>query len=263
METIEKEIVQDADYSKYLEELKDYYNLKNKYTLQKNALKNKLFNSKNSIESKKKTFSKHNFKCVNCNKEGGTIFYEDNKILRVTCGNTSEPCDLNIEIVKMRQIIINEELYKLNSLLKEKKNEIILKKLNFLFNYIDEDKAIEVFEELKMNLSSIQENYNNIYLLYNSITKNNNKTKELLNEKNIEYIDSINKYKELINLYYTTKDSIYLKDAIYHYNNKLKILTEFLLKIKYHHNRIEYDEEYNYLIQEKYNLNNLEVIKKP
>ena len=121
METIEKEIVQDADYNKYLEELKDFYNLKNKYTLQKNAFKNKLFNSKNSIESKKKTFSKHNFKCVNCNKEGGTIFYEDNKILRVTCGNTSQPCDLNIEIVKMRQIIINEELYKLNSLLKEKK----------------------------------------------------------------------------------------------------------------------------------------------
>ncbi len=58
METIEKEIVQDADYSKYLEELKDYYNLKNKYTLQKNALKNKLFNSKNSIESKKKNIFK-------------------------------------------------------------------------------------------------------------------------------------------------------------------------------------------------------------
>ena len=113
----------------------------------------------------------------------------------------------------MRQIIINEELYKLNSLLKEK-NDIILTKLNFLFNYIDEDKAIEIFEELKMNLTHIQENYNNMYLLYNSIT-NNSKTKELLNEKNIEYINSINKYKELINLYYTTNDNIYLKDAIY------------------------------------------------
>ena len=56
METIEKEIIQDADYNKYLEELKEFYNLKNKYTLQKNALKNKLFNSKDSIESKKKTF---------------------------------------------------------------------------------------------------------------------------------------------------------------------------------------------------------------
>lgn len=262
METIEKEIIQDADYNKYLEELKEFYNLKNKYTLQKNALKNKLFNSKDSIESKKKIFSKHNFKCVNCNNLGGTIFYEDNKILKATCGNTSNPCDLNIEIIKMRQIIINEELYKLNSLLKQEKNEIILTKLNFLFNYIDEDKAIEIFEELKMNLTNLQENYNNMYLLYNSIT-NNSKTKELLNEKNIEYINSINKYKELINLYYTTNDNIYLKDAIYHYNNNLKILTEFLLKLKYLHNNIEYDEENKYLIQKKYNLTNLEVIKKP
>ena len=49
----------------------------------------------------------------------------------------------------------------------------------------------------------------------------------------------------------------------YIYNNNLKILTEFLLKLKYLHNKIEYDEENKYLIQKKYNLSNLEVIKKP
>ena len=57
-QSLQKELVEESDYSKYLEELKTYYNLKKTYTKTKETAINKLINTKDSIESKKKIFSK-------------------------------------------------------------------------------------------------------------------------------------------------------------------------------------------------------------
>ena len=65
-QSLQKELLQETDYSKYLEELKTYYNLKKTYTKTRETMINKLINSKDSIEAKKKLFSKQKFKCINC-----------------------------------------------------------------------------------------------------------------------------------------------------------------------------------------------------
>tara|TARA_Y100000741_G_scaffold122943_1_gene92515 strand:- start:486 stop:1283 length:798 start_codon:yes stop_codon:yes gene_type:complete len=260
--TLDKELVQESNYSKYLEQLKNYYDLKKKYTSRKQTFIKKLINSNDSIESKKKLYSRNKFKCINCNKEGGTIFLENNKMLRATCGNTSNPCKLNLEIIKMNSVLIDNELKEANISLINKKKEITLTKLNYLYNYIDEDKAVELFEHLKTELGTLQENYNNLILLYNSIT-NNTDTENLLNEKLEEQNSLINEFKEFIKLFKDTQETRYLKDALFIYTNKLKTLTEHIAKLKYKYSKIETDEEHKYLIQNKYNIKNLELIKKP
>jgi len=64
-------------------------------------------------------------------------------------------------------------------------------------------------------------------------------------------------------LYKETQETTYLKDALFLYTSKLKQLDEHITSLKYKYNSIESDEENNYLIQCKYNLKSLELIKKP
>ena len=261
-QSLQKELLQETDYSKYLEELKTYYNLKKTYTKTKETAINKLINSKDSIETKKKIFSKQKFKCVHCGEFGGTIFFENNKILRATCGNTIKPCNLNLEIIKMNPVLITNELKNTNNSLINKKKQIILTKLNFLFNYIEEDKAVESFENFKSELTTLQEKYNDLFSLYTSITSNPD-SEELLNQKIIEIDSLINDFKEFIKLFKETEETNYLKDAMFLYTSKIKSLDEYITTLKYKYNSIETDETYKYLIQNKYNIKNLELIKKP
>lgn len=261
-QSLQKELLQETDYSKYLEELKTYYNLKKTYTKTKETAINKLINSKDSIETKKKIFSKQKFKCVHCGEFGGTIFFENNKILRATCGNTIKPCNLNLEIIKMNPVLITNELKNTNNSLINKKKQIILTKLDFLFNYIEEDKAVESFENLKSELTTLQEKYNDLFSLYTSITSNPD-SEELLNQKIIEIDSLINDFKEFIKLFKETEETNYLKDAMFLYTSKIKSLDEYITTLKYKYNSIETDETYKYLIQNKYNIKNLELIKKP
>lgn len=260
--SLQKELVQETDYSKYLEELKTYYNLKKTYTKTKETKINKLINSKDSIETKKKLYSKEKFKCINCNQIGGTIFFENNKILRATCGNTTKPCDLNLEIIKMNPVLITNELKDTNISLINKKKQIIITKLDFLFNYIEEDKAVESFENFKSELTTLQEKYNDLFSLYSSITTNPD-TEELLNQKILEIDSLVNELKEFIKLFKETEETSYLKDALFLYTSKIKSLDEYITTLKYKYNSIESDETYKYLIQNKYNIKNLELIRKP
>lgn len=261
-QSLQKELLQETDYSKYLEELKTYYNLKKTYTKTKETMINKLINSKDSIEAKKKLFSKQKFKCINCGEFGGTIFFENNKILRATCGNTIKPCDLNLEIIKMNPVLITDEIKHTNTSLINKKKQIITTKLNFLFNYIEEDKAVESFENFKSELSILQEKYNDLFSLYESIT-NNPDTQELLNQKIIDINSLVNDFKEFIKLFKETEETSYLKDALFLYTSKIKSLDEYITTLKYKYNSIESDDTYKYLIQNKYNIKNFELIKKP
>ena len=261
-QSLQKELLQETDYSKYLEELKTYYNLKKTYTKIRETMINKLINSKDSIEAKKKLFSKQKFKCINCGQIGGTIFFENNKILRATCANTIKPCDLNLEIIKMNPVLITNELKDTNNSLINKKKQIITTKLDFLFNYIEEDKAVESFENFKSELTTLQEKYNDLFSLYTSITTNPD-TEELLNQKIIEIDSLVNDFKEFIKLFKETEETSYLKDALFLYTSKIKLLDEYITTLKYKYNSIETDDTYKYLIQNKYNIKNLELIKKP
>ena len=71
-------------------EIKNYFKLKEKY--EKGIFKKKcknliLLNSVYTTEEKKFRINLIENKCVNCGKEGGTIFSNNNRVLRAVCGN--------------------------------------------------------------------------------------------------------------------------------------------------------------------------------
>lgn len=263
---IEKDKIDDNTYQKYLDQLNIYYKLKKKYDIQHKSYIKKLIDTKNSTEINKKLLSKHKIKCVNCGKDGGTIFKETNQILKAICGNTTNPCNLNIEIIKFKTIYLDKELENISKKMENNKEMIILTKLDFLFKFIDEDRVVELFNELKIQLSKTHEQFSELLKLYNSIITNESSL-ELLEKKTNELNDIISKIQEFNNLYITTNNKDFLTAGLELYVNKIPDINNTILKLKYKHNFVEKVEEknneYYKLIQDKYNLNNLEIIIKP
>lgn len=250
----------DEKYLTYLEELRKFYTLKRKYTQVKDAIKNKLLNSDNTIEVKKKLFAKQKFKCVNCGKEGGTLFLETNESLKVSCGNIAEPCDIGMEIKRFNTVNLHNEFNKTNDLLLENKKKIMTTKLDFLFNYIEEDKAVELFDEFKEELNKYQEKFNKLLMLYDSIV-NNEEFKSLVNTKQIDQHNLVNEYKEYIDLFKQTSEKKYLVDAVELYAAKIKELDVSLMETKYKYNFIEKNEDNeNSLVQKLYSISDFEIV---
>ena len=247
------------DFTKYLDNIREFYIYKKKFENNKNNLKKKIIESNNSISEKKKMFSKLTFKCVNCGKPGGTLFNITNDKLIASCGNSNKPCELDINIDRLKINNIKYSIIELQNNIKNVKNEINLAKLDFLFKYKSEDVIVENFEKLKTDLQNYQEKYNALFEIYYTIVNNSDKNEELekmINEHNI-IVKEIN---ELKNTFKNTNNIEYFKVALDKHINNVVGLDKKILQNKYKHNYVENDDTIKYLIQKKYNIDDLNYI---
>ena len=72
----------------------------------------------------------------------------------------------------------------------------------------------------------------------------------------------INEFKDILNLYYSTRENKYLKNALNYYITNLINIDEKILNSQYKYNAIEkdLDNNINYLIQEKYLQSDIELL---
>ena len=247
----------------YLEKIREFYILKKKYDKYKESIKKKIIESDNSIQDKKQLFAKTKFKCINCKNLGGTIFEINEKNLKVYCGNVTNPCSINININKQKFSNLKEDLINSQNKINQKKKEIIFSKLNYLFKYIEEDKAVENFENIKLELSELQKEYNKLFEKYIYIFDNNS-TKLNLEELLLQQHNYINEFKDIYKLYHDTKEIKYLKNAYTYYVENIINIDNKILNGKYKYIAIEkdIDNDYKYLIQNNYLQSDLEVLIK-
>ena len=123
-----------------------------------------------------------------------------------------------------------------------KKSEVTINKLNYIFKHIDEEKAVEVFEELKKDLNIINEEYGNLLFAFEN-TINNKEKLSTINSKLLEKNNYINNINENIKLYNTTNLNTYLNEALQIYISYIIDIDKELLNLKYNNNFIEKDEE--------------------
>lgn len=242
----------------YYKDLQDYYKLKNNYEALKQKKINELAGTYGKdYDQKKQTFAKLKLKCINCKQDGGTIFTETSDLLRATCGNSAKPCKLDLAIKRKKFAHISEKLGLEKQDLEKYKKNIITTKLDFLFNYIEEERAIETFELLKHQLNNSQENYINLLTLYNSITHN----EELLNliqEKILVFENTKKLYADALELYKSSGQVMYLKNAMEIYKTRLAPLGNEIMNLKYKSSYVEKNEQDQYIFfQNKYNLEDL------
>lgn len=168
----------DVLYTDVKQAVNEYYALKNRYEEERKATIKKIMDGRGSRREKIQQVRNARFKCVNCGKEGGTKFSKEENHLTARCGNTQNPCKLDIIIlsslsVSDREIAENREEIEIA------KQKIVQTKMNTLFGYIKDDDAVEIFEK------------------YLAKIKTGNLDKALLNDLNNSYYEMQNDSKKV------------------------------------------------------------------
>ena len=254
----------------YNDALNNYYKLKNEYEKKYNAKKSKILNNDLlTLKDKKREINNLKKKCINCGRDGGSIFkYEDGNLIAL-CGDKSKPCNLNISIKKSKVVNIKKFLYELELKIEELKVNIIKVKLDFLFNFNNQEISLQLFQKYKEDLENINVNYNDLFIKFMDII-NNEERKNKINDNLLIQNELVNKIK-LLNKEYKKTESIFLINEIVElYINELNKLNEVLINLKYQYNNVELLEitnkkEYIYKLYQEHNkIEDFEiVIEKP
>jgi hypothetical protein len=222
----------DIQDEEYYNTYRKYYSLKSLYETKNETLKKNVLKSYETLENKKKAISKIQYKCINCKQSGGTIFSDKDNILTAICGNSIKPCKLYLKINKGNVNILDEEIEKKTLQIKNFKNDIILLKLDYLFNYISQEESIKKFENIKEQLSVLYEKYNKELKSYYSIT-NNVEINNIIETKQLELYILIDEFKKIVDLYKNTREINYIKDAIEIYINKIITINNDISEFQY------------------------------
>lgn len=199
----------------YLERLNEYFALKQKYDTKLHEDKRKFFLKKKKALSTKKPLKQPNLviKCINCGKVGGTIFNFHKRKYTAVCGNTTQPCNLNIEIYASNFFNNNEFLNITKDSLEEVKNLVICKKMDAIFNYTSKSVAsqsfknlINEYEEHNKMFNELLEKHNDIY--YGEVRR------KCIEDKTTQIFEIILAIKTLLNEYSKTNNLNILKTAV-------------------------------------------------
>tara|TARA_B100000035_G_scaffold185907_1_gene158622 strand:+ start:1376 stop:2260 length:885 start_codon:yes stop_codon:yes gene_type:complete len=237
----------DIKRKKYEKLVEDYYVKKGKYEKKivdfKKSKKFKVL----SLEQKKESLAnfKRKMKCINCNKPGGTLFSKVDNHLIVKCGNTKEPCKLNIDIkcasTTDAQKTLDEARISINSF----KRKITELKLDLLFELDDEEVILNEFQTYKDQLQEILEfatefqtyfdRNNNKVAIVNEETGENTyiSKKEILKDKQKELNQIINTFKKNIKEFKETGEISFLTDTLQIYKNVVIPLQNQIRNLKY------------------------------
>ena len=155
----------------YTEALNEYFALKSDYEAGVFKMKKRVYESEPNKRLARRKILSLKPKCIHCKRPVGTIFTKRDSRYVAICGDTvGSACSLNIEIYNGN----TKNLYDILSMFKddvtEIKDTIIRQKLDTIFNYISEEKSVELFKkELTLYNGDINiykdllEKYVNIY----------------------------------------------------------------------------------------------------
>jgi hypothetical protein len=151
--------------------------------------------------------------CINCKRPVGSLFSNKDNKYTILCGDKDKPCELNV-------VIFNgsfREIYELIELFSEEtetaKEGIIKQKLDTVFNYVTEEKSVEMF---KKELELFNEN-NIIYKEYlDEYIENfhDQNKKELIQKKNNTIFELNERVKSLLDEYNKTEKRELLIEAV-------------------------------------------------
>lgn len=122
------------------------------YKTRKAILKDKTL----TMAQRRKKLAEMKNKCINCGKQGGTLFSITSDVLRAQCGNT-QPCALDLHIQKGAYENVLTTISYLRDAEESTKSNIIRTKLDLLFGYSTEDESLSQFEKLRSTLKEDQD----------------------------------------------------------------------------------------------------------
>ena len=223
----------------FLEALNSYYKLKERYDDKYQQSKLKIINNPTySLKEKQIKFKQLKKECINCKKDGGTIFTNIDGKLKAVCGHIQNPCNLNIEIDKGDYRDSGDLAYDLKELINNKKVEIIKTKLDFLFGYISEEEALAKFNALKDDITKKHEKYREVEVFYLNIVDNKEKN-DLIKAANLELYEEIQKIKDYCHVYSINYNKALLTNAVEAYVENIIPLVSTISDLEYVYRTID------------------------
>jgi hypothetical protein len=257
------------DKNNVFESINDFYKMKDKYeTGFKEKYINPLLKAKNSSKREKRmAFSKlPKPECINCKRPVGTVFSishdpgEFNRKYIAKCGDSNDPCPLNINIIYGTRLTYENETNKYETEIDILKKNIIKEKYNMIFGYIDEQKAIEKFDEFTSELKDSTLLAGNI--IEKNILVNDNPEKTELLKRAIDIFgkEYVLQFKNMMKQYDDTGNELLVNEAVAFYKNEMMPRIKEIQDLKYEINSVEYDYEQAMFVlyQRKNSLQNLE-----
>lgn len=206
-DTIE-EYKENDDKVEYIESLNKYFQLKSTY----------------DKDSKKR--------CIKCRKKTGTIFATNDFYYTAICGNTTDPCKLNIRLYR-GEFGNNDDLVNvMREFMERDKEDIIRQKMDTVFSYISESESAKLFENKMASYTEHSDLYKMALNEYNDVVDSFEKKKKIADKTN-EYHSLKKKMKTRLQEYKEKQDKALLKSAMDLYINELKPVAQLLQSLKY------------------------------
>ena len=247
--------------SKFKEAFNEYYKLKGRYDNQIEKEIAKIRSNQNfSNKEKQDKFKSIKFRCINCGKEGGTIFEQKGNFLSVKCGNAKNKCKLDIKLERADYSNLYKEIDFFDFKINKNKINIIKSKLDLLFGFSNEKETLNIFNKLKLELTEevkLYKKYNDLFL---EIAHNFSKDNEI-QKLNTKLISSIQNFNNLLKEFQETGNISYLKEAIELYIYSISITANNIRNLTYTYNAVEKNEDENiyFLIQERFTQDQLQI----
>jgi len=140
----EDSLEQEASYN---ESLHEYFRLKNAYDNNVSELKKRVFRAAPNKKIGRKRLLEVKPKCIHCARPVGTIFSLKDNRYKAICGDSANPCNLQIELYKGDFSPLSDLLYTFKEDIDEVKDQIIRQKLDTLFDYVSQELSASLFKE--------------------------------------------------------------------------------------------------------------------
>lgn len=208
--------------SEYETVIEEYFELKSKYDDAYMRKKGSIINSSGmSKKEKKKQIDKIKMPCIGCRRKVNTVFYDKDRTYGATCGDTSSPCSLNIQIKKPFVDNVNKLIPLYNEAIINNENNIKMYKLHLLFGIMDEEEVLSKYsneKELYLENSNMIQQFEE----YLKVTQDTDQREKNKRELRSEIYQSIKEIKESMNDYLINGN----RDGL---NNTMEIYKETLL----------------------------------
>lgn len=198
----------------YEDAIEMYYSLKHRYTTKYKAIKAKIINDTElTLKQKQKKVKKIKMPCVQCKTKFGTNFEDKDRILSVVCGNTENPCTLNIRIKKPSVINIRDNINTIKNDIHQDKYNILRLKLSFLFGFIQEDELTQLFEDVKEKYDENTALLDLVSKLLNDSTQEKERN-DNIRVLNVEKYNSVNTIKKTMSEFIATNNNDLVNDSV-------------------------------------------------
>jgi hypothetical protein len=264
---------EETELAEYYEAIDSYYNYKAQYETEKEEIKKNISSNHGDVSwrQRRNIYRRTKPKCINCKRNVGTNFrtefVEDktdennvdktSRILKATCGDDSEPCTLDIQIMVPYTVLFDKAMTYNKEIIKGLQNSIIKEKNNAIFGYSQKNDALKNYQLTNQALSSVIKDYENFMLLVEFIT-NNRKRNQTLKETEIALEQNIKALRGHIEEFNNSGDPNHIEMATTLYLDEMLEQLNTIASLKYMYQAVEFNpnERAFYLMQQRVNLPN-------